>query len=176
MIWIGHGLYDVVFDKVLYRDSFMRIVPDKFYNLLVEKAEKWKNKGFKYNLIPFTFATDTKHDIWAISILHPWDEFNKEVGEDIVVGRIARQRGELAPQRWEYNRLVKEEPPYMICHDIKLGDLTIAQCEMGNNTLEEKHYCSCKGCGEEMNPVQVMLSATHGKCGECVDKEVEKLK
>ncbi len=28
----------------------------------------------------------------------------------------------------------------------------------------------CKQCGEEMNPVQVMLSATHGVCGDCTRK------
>jgi len=69
-------------------------------------------------------------NIWAIAIKHPWDEFRKDIGEDIVLGRIKRQRGEMAPQRWEYNRLVNEEPNFMICHEVKLGDLTIAQCEM----------------------------------------------
>lgn len=26
----------------------------------------------------------------------------------------------------------------------------------------------CKRCGAEMNPVEVMVSATHGVCGKCV--------
>lgn len=28
----------------------------------------------------------------------------------------------------------------------------------------------CKQCGEEMNPVQIMLSFTHGVCGKCCRK------
>lgn len=28
----------------------------------------------------------------------------------------------------------------------------------------------CKQCGEEMNPIQAMLSATHGVCGDCCRK------
>lgn len=44
-----------------------------------------------------------------------------------------------------------------------------------NDKEKEEHDC-CGGCGEEMNPVQALLSSTHGKCGKCVDKEVEKLK
>ena len=29
----------------------------------------------------------------------------------------------------------------------------------------------CKGCGEEMNPVQVIISSTHGVCGKCTRKK-----
>lgn len=28
----------------------------------------------------------------------------------------------------------------------------------------------CKQCGEEMNPVQAILSSTHGVCGKCCRK------
>ena len=28
----------------------------------------------------------------------------------------------------------------------------------------------CKDCGEEMNPVQAILSSTHGVCGVCCRK------
>lgn len=134
MIWIGHGIYDYEFDIILYRQHHSRLLPQKFSKLLRERAKEWEEKGWrgshKYALIPFTFGLDTRHNIWSIAIKHPLDIFRKDIGEDIVAGRIARQRGEMAPQRWEYNRLVDEEPNFMICHEIKLGDLTIAQCEM----------------------------------------------
>ena len=47
---------------------------------------------------------------------------------------------------------------------------------MNLDKKEDEWNCSCKGCGEEMNPVQALLSSTHCKCGKCTDKEVEKLK
>lgn len=28
----------------------------------------------------------------------------------------------------------------------------------------------CKQCGKEMNPVQALLSSTHGVCGDCTWK------
>ena len=29
---------------------------------------------------------------------------------------------------------------------------------------------NCKQCGEEMNPIQAILSSTHGVCGDCCRK------
>ncbi len=29
----------------------------------------------------------------------------------------------------------------------------------------------CKDCGKEMNPVQAILSSTHGVCGNCTRKK-----
>ena len=33
----------------------------------------------------------------------------------------------------------------------------------------------CKQCGKELNPVQAMLSAAHGVCGECCRKNERKV-
>ena len=33
----------------------------------------------------------------------------------------------------------------------------------------------CKQCGKKLNPVQAMLSATHGVCGECCRKNEKKV-
>lgn len=35
----------------------------------------------------------------------------------------------------------------------------------------------CRDCGRKLNPVQVLLSATHGVCGDCTrDKQKEATK
>lgn len=130
MIEILHCLYDVEFKQFYVRNSPHFIIPEKFISLLMDKGEKWNQKKYQpYPLIPFTVGLDSEWTIYAIAIVHPWDIFNKGIGESIVKGRLARQRGEFAPQRWEYNRLINSEPPYMICHNINVGDKTIIQQE-----------------------------------------------
>ncbi len=32
---------------------------------------------------------------------------------------------------------------------------------------------NCKQCGKEMNPIQALLSSTHGVCGDCTRKKVK---
>jgi hypothetical protein len=143
MIWIGHGIYDYEFDIVLYRQKNTYVIPAKFVQLLKDRAKRWEENGWsgkwKYTLIPFTFALNTKWNIWAIAIKHPRDVYRRDIGENIVAGRIARQCGEMVPQRWEYNRLVMtEEPAFMICQSIKLGDPTIKQRELNGEYRSEE--------------------------------------
>ena len=131
-IKIIQGIYDVLLAQIYWRtpDKSEVIFPRKFWELLREKAIKWRWK-FNYELILFTFGFDDKWKIASIAILHPLDKIKHKIqtGTNIVKGRIARQRGEFAPQRWEYNRLYPNDKPYMICHDINVGDKTIIQQE-----------------------------------------------
>lgn len=136
-IKIVQGIYDVLLAQVYWRtpDKSEVIFPPKFMDLLREKAIKWRWK-FNYELILFTFGFDDRWKIAAIAILHPLDKtkHKTQTGTNIVKGRLARQRGEFHSRgRWEYNRLigikVGGEPPYMICHEIDIGDKTIIQQE-----------------------------------------------
>lgn len=43
---------------------------------------------------------------------------------------------------------------------------------MENFIYEVKH---CSQCGAEMNPIQAMLSSTHGICGKCCRKNHKKV-
>ena len=96
MINLCHGIYDVEFNKIHYRSEYQETLPDKFFNLLLFKSEKW-NRQYKTPLIPFALAHDTQYDIWAISIIHPLDlhKGTIKIAENIVRGRIKREVGML---------------------------------------------------------------------------------
>lgn len=133
---IVHGLYDVIYPKIHWRNVDYYLMPTKFFELLRNKAKKWNQKKYQaYPLIPFTLGIDG--DIITIAIVHPWDIFKEETGEDIVRGRIKRQLGLF--NRPTYDRiqaknredellftcdkdgnelpLYKEVPPYIIIGD-----------------------------------------------------------
>lgn len=127
---IAHGIYDVIFDNFYWRNPKSFIAGFPFRDLIYTKAKKW---GREYPLIHFTIGNDG--DIWAISILHPWDKakYKLKHGLDIVRGRINRQLGLM--KRPTYDRIeakdedgellldsegytiYKEVPPYIITGD-----------------------------------------------------------
>lgn len=127
---IVHGIYDVIFNNFYWRNPYGFIASFPFRDLIYAKALKW---GTEYPLIHFTVGNDG--DIWAISILHPWDKdrYTLKHGEDIVRGRINRQLGLM--NRPTYDRIeargedgelfldsegytiYKEVPPYIITGD-----------------------------------------------------------
>lgn len=131
---ISHGIYDVIFDNFYWRNPKAFIARFPFRNLIYDKARKW---GKEYPLIHFTIGNDG--DIWAISILHPWDyaKYKLKHGEDIVRGRLNRQLGlmkrltyDTIPKRNKKGELIftfdeegneipiyKEVPPYIITGD-----------------------------------------------------------
>lgn len=146
---IYHGLYDALFGKMLFRNTYKQIdLPLKFITLLKQKSWKWNNKKkLNYTLIPFTVGIDRDWDIWAIAIKDPRDEFSLRNGENVVKGRIKRQRGGFVPHRWEYNRTYEKDkegnykrdengdmirvkvPDWVKCHRIRDGDMTIINKE-----------------------------------------------
>ena len=63
-----------------------------FTEYLDKKLKKFKKK-FNQNFIIYTIGIDYTHKIRAIAIVHPWDNFNPEVGKSIVIGRIEREQG-----------------------------------------------------------------------------------
>lgn len=85
----------------------------KYY--LQKKAEKF-SKRYELKWFPFTFGVDEYASIEAISVCHPFfDYFNPEVGENIVIGRIKRMRGDIKKyiyEREEYDREIKEREDF----------------------------------------------------------------
>lgn len=130
-IKIYHGLYDSLFGKILFRNTYKDIqMPLKFITLLKQKSWKWNyKKKLDYTLIPFTVGVDRDWDIWAIAIKDPRDEFSLKIGENAVKGRIYRQRGVFAPQRFEYNRFTTELPVYIKAPHIQTNEETIIEKE-----------------------------------------------
>jgi len=127
---IVHGIYDVIFNNFYWRNPYGFIASFPFRELLYSKALKW---GKNYPLIHFTVGKDG--DIWAISIVHPFDKdtYKLTTGEDIVKGRLNRQLGLLKrptydriPQLDEDGKIIESEdgfilykvvPPYIITGD-----------------------------------------------------------
>ena len=70
--------------------NFPILSPYRFY--LNKKLCKFLTK-YKLNYLFFTIGT--RESISAIAIMHPFDEFNPDIGETIVKGRIKRMLGEI---------------------------------------------------------------------------------
>jgi len=87
-----------------------KIIPDfptKFYKLIIEKYDK-----FFFDLVgkdkplEFTFAHDEESGISAIAIVHPLNQFSKEIGNKIVIGRIKRMNGEIKKIIYEHDDII----------------------------------------------------------------------
>jgi len=81
--------------------NVMLSLPNKFKELLLKKSIKFflKYNSYKkivYKKFSFTIGKDIEEGIETISICHPFfDEFDEELSESIVIGRIKRMRGDL---------------------------------------------------------------------------------
>ena len=120
-ITIIQGIYVFDWKKAYNRDDFyfnMKIrpvpMPNKFQELLFEKAKKFYEK-YDIRDIPFTIGKDTEKHIEVIAICHSFfDKFNTKTGEDIVIGRIKKMRGNLKykttkPKRDKYGKVILDE-------------------------------------------------------------------
>jgi len=120
-ISIVQGIYISSWEKAYDRYEFyhnMKIqlvyMPVKFQNLLFEKAVKFNDR---YNIrdIPFTIGNDVDNRIMAIAICYPYfDDFRPDTGENIVIGRIRRMRGDLKyeiykPKRDKHGKIILDE-------------------------------------------------------------------
>jgi len=100
MINITHGIFDITKDTSYKADGFFHnesrvymALPLKFRDLLIERGNKFLDK-YKKGYIQFVYGLDSDKHISAISICHPYfDFFDRKLGEDIVIGRIRRMRG-----------------------------------------------------------------------------------
>ena len=101
-IKIWHGIYDIVketaYDRAgFYHDETQTYIPmsNKLEEYLYTKSEKMYMK-YDFRYLEFIFGRDTVKSIEVLAIVHPvYDKFDDKVGEDIVVGRIKRMRGDL---------------------------------------------------------------------------------
>lgn len=62
--------------------------------------------------------------------------------------------------RQEINRALAKAIAYKNCGKDDAGVRRDLGCRVGVKM-------DCKQCGEPMNPVEAMVSATHGVCGKC---------
>jgi CRISPR/Cas system-associated endonuclease Cas1 len=65
-----------------------------FQEYLVKKLKKFYRKYGKKYLI-YSIGLDVETETRTVSIVHPFDEFNPEIAEEIIRGRIARMDGNL---------------------------------------------------------------------------------
>jgi hypothetical protein len=93
MIKIMHCIY--IGSNCLIKSEWKYIpIPLKFRELLLEKAKKWEKE-----LIEFTVAHDIENEIWTIAIIMPKENFKRDIGEKIVMGRLERYKGERPKMR-----------------------------------------------------------------------------
>lgn len=111
-IQIVHYFYDTVFKSYIPRTNELIHIPKKFQKLIEKKAEKWnRESGKTYQFIPFTIGFDPLSDIWVISIVHPDDILKStiKIAEDILIGRIKRELGEMARQTYSGRTILSEQ-------------------------------------------------------------------
>ncbi len=99
MIQINYGIMESYLGYWFYHrktsHKFLNL-PEKFINLL-----KHFSISTKRDKLEFSDAYDDEDHIWAISIVHPKDIFNRKIGRNIVDGRVLRMKG-LIPNRKPY--------------------------------------------------------------------------
>ena len=160
-VYIEHGIY--VFDwKEAYNRYYfyinMRIsliqIPNRFRDLLSEKASKFYKK-YGIRDIPITIGRDIENNIVSIAVCYPhFDKFNPKTGEDIVIGRIKRMRGDLKyettkPKRDKHGEIILDKNGKQIMqHRIKYYrpyDLYAKVLDKdGNETDKLKYPYICK--------------------------------
>jgi len=114
-IEIIHGIYDCYEGESYRLEGFwnkeslqLLPLPNRFKQLLAIKGLKFSTKyGVEY--IVFVFARDGHNHISAISICHStFDNFNSQIGEDIVIGRVKRMRGDVKKIIYEIETFEKD--------------------------------------------------------------------
>ena len=112
---IRHGVYDIEagtqYDRNGYWNdesrSYMSLC-NKFSRLLARKGKKFFEK-YGFDFIRFTLGIDKEKGIEVITICHSeFDDFDECLGEDIVVGRIERMRGDLKKVIYEKEEFEKK--------------------------------------------------------------------
>ncbi|KKN10481.1 hypothetical protein LCGC14_1036030 [marine sediment metagenome] len=120
-IYIYEGIYVFSWKEAYFRYEFylnkkifLMELPNKFKDLLSEKAKKFNDK-YGINDMPITIGKDPFNKIQAIAICYPYfDNFSPKIGVDIVTGRIRRMRGDLKletykPKRDKHGKVILDE-------------------------------------------------------------------
>ena len=116
-IEIWHGIYDIYLKKSFNFAGFFHpesrthlLMCEKLKSFLLTKGLKFKDR-YGVQQFRFTLGTDSENHIEVISICHPhFNEYIEEIGENIVVGRIKRMRGdvkEIIYMKEEYELQIK---------------------------------------------------------------------
>ena len=113
MIEIKHGIYDIEantqYNRIGYWDDESRTYLSlcvKFRRLLFRKGVKFSKE---YGFICIEFTIGICDGIEVIAICQPaFDDYNEWLGEDIVVGRIKRMRGDLQKIIYEKEEFEKK--------------------------------------------------------------------
>lgn len=101
-IIIQHGIYDIIFDTTYHLEGFFHKETQEYMPICNKLKTYLSIKGLKFNgrlginYLYFTLARDPKREIEVIAVCHPkHDIFQFELGENIVVGRTKRMRGDI---------------------------------------------------------------------------------
>jgi len=101
-ITIWHGIYDTFQRKPFNFAGFFHsesktYLPmcNKLNSFLLTKGLKFRDR-YGVQQFRFTLGRDSENHIEVISVCHPcFNIYDEEIGEDIVVGRIKRMRGDM---------------------------------------------------------------------------------
>ena len=115
MIEIEHGIYNIEavtqYNRIGYWNDETRshiYLCNKFKQLLAHKGKKFFEK-YGIDFIQFTLGVDEDKGIEVIAICHSeYDNFDECLGENIVVGRIERMRGDLKKVVYEKEEFEKK--------------------------------------------------------------------
>ncbi|KKN90912.1 hypothetical protein LCGC14_0224960 [marine sediment metagenome] len=101
-IRIWHGVYDISKNYVYCLEGYFNKETQQYLPINNKLRRYLMNKGIKFSLkynvkfVPFILGRDSDKHIEVISICHThFDDYDIEIGEDIVVGRIKRMRGDI---------------------------------------------------------------------------------
>ncbi len=114
-IIVIHGIYDTVSETAYCLNGYFHKESREYIPICVKLRDYLHGKAWKfferYNIlsIPFTLGRDPDRYIEVIAITHThFDAFNFEIGEDIVIGRIKRMRGDTKEIVYETEWVEKE--------------------------------------------------------------------
>ena len=119
MIEIKHGIYDIQantqYNRIGYWNDETRIhisLCSKFKQLLARKGVKFSEK---YGFVCIEFTIGICDGIEVIAICQPeFDDYDEWLGEDIVIGRIKKMRGDLQKIIYEKEKFEKKIKLYDI--------------------------------------------------------------
>lgn len=109
-IKIYFGIYEFRCSTPFHFEGFNHVetrevmpMANKLKHYLLLKGMKFHEK-YGVNQFAFTLGTDADNHIEVIAITHPVrDKFKPEIGEDVVIGRIKRMRGDVKKDFFKYD-------------------------------------------------------------------------
>lgn len=119
-IKIWHGIYNIFSGKYYNKSGYWDDETREYFPMCNKLRKYLSKKGVKFyrkygiEHIQFTLGIDPEEDIEIISIYHShFDDYNDQIGENVVIGRIKRMRGDV-------QKIIYEKEEYEV--QIKLYD------------------------------------------------------